>query len=1236
MSKKRSIWSIAYLGVAAVGVILEIAWLIADGGNAVRNLAQLSFIASLLAFAWFVTVVLGESKAKEGSKLSAILSANVQGLLTAVSVGSSIIFWALLAGRIEPLKGDGWFSGVGAVVHIFQNAVVPLFLLAAWLLNRFSDDELTYKNAAKWLVVPVAYFMVVAAVGAISVAIDPTSKNFVYAFLDPSWAAAQGVEGIALNLVVAIGLLLVLCLIVFLVGLVVVWLKLKFKRAAKTEKVAVTKTEETEETVVKKTEEKVTGTTEVEKILLYESCLKRAQEGDAEAQLIVGVMNERGEGVPQDFTKAVKWYKKSAKKGNADAQNNLGYAYEVGRGVPQQDYAEAAKWYAKSADQGNANGLYNLGNSYYKGMGVKKDSKKAAELYGKAGAQGHSDAQNNLGYLYETGEGVPQNSEQAARWYGYAESQGNVYAADRLGVVGEPTEYPSKKAYYVVGGGNVVHIREEEKQNVALTDPTLIKEASDAKAYQIALKKAESGDAEAQLIVGVMNERGDGVPQNPEEAVKWYRRSATQGNADAQNTLGYAYETGRGVPQDYTEAAKWYEKAADQGNANGLYNLGNSYYKGKGVKKDSGKAAELFGKAGAAGHSGAQNNLGRLYEIGDGVPQNNEQSEKWYSYAEAQGNVYAVKRLGVVNDPTEYPIKNSFYVVADTDTVLIQEGDQPLVSDEAAVVIKVKDETVTETVAEAAKQEDALSDDEKNAILYQTYLEKAKQGDAEAQLIVGIMNEHGEGVPQNLEEAARWYKKSAKQDNANAQNNLGYAYQTGRGVPQDAGEAVKWYAKAADQDNANGLYNLGNSYYAGNGVKKNTAKAAALYEKAAEKGHSDAQNNLGYLYETGEGVPADTAEAVRWYGYAANQGNVYAQNHLGATSDPTEYPPRDTYYVVTDDNQIVIQEEEAKPNTAPAPEEEKNYVYYTYFINEIEKQEAAKLAEEEAVKAAEQAEAVKAAEEAAKAEEEKAAAAAAATAVDEKEEFLPVEKFTVEEEEDKRSDESNETAIFDDVTPEIPEGYTYQDGWYYVNETGEKVAREQILIRDDYYYNLPDELKPEFRELFVEGTRVYVPRFPFYVIDGDNTMFFRLVFTYITRYRKAISIELLDNLYDYLVKKFSDRADVVSKINDKLIRIYFARRKEDGILDKCEAKCREDINYSFAYVKDYPANLYSLKRLVMILEKQDRLYEAKALCEKALSLGMIDGTKAGYQGRLDRITRRIEEEEAIRAEDQGR
>jgi len=55
-------------------------------------------------------------------------------------------------------------------------------------------------------------------------------------------------------------------------------------------------------------------------------------------------MYDNGDGVPQDYKEAVKWWKLSAEQGRASAQYNLGLMYKNGQGVPQ-DYVLAHMWW---------------------------------------------------------------------------------------------------------------------------------------------------------------------------------------------------------------------------------------------------------------------------------------------------------------------------------------------------------------------------------------------------------------------------------------------------------------------------------------------------------------------------------------------------------------------------------------------------------------------------------------------------------------------------------------------------------------------------------------------------------------------------------------------------------------------------------------------------------------------------------------------------------------------------
>ena len=110
---------------------------------------------------------------------------------------------------------------------------------------------------------------------------------------------------------------------------------------------------------------------------------------------------------------------------------------------------------------------------------------------------------------------------------------------------------------------------------------------------------------------------------------------------------------------------------------------------------------------------------------------------------------------------------------------------------------------------------------------------------------------------------------AANKGEPTAQNNLGVLYANGTGVPKDLAEGVKWYRKAADQGSALAETNLAGLYSSGHGVTQSDGDAAALYRQAAEQGYPPAQYFLGVHYAEGKGVPRDYAQAYFWLNLAA-------------------------------------------------------------------------------------------------------------------------------------------------------------------------------------------------------------------------------------------------------------------------------------------------------------------------------------------------------------------------------
>jgi S1-C subfamily serine protease len=156
----------------------------------------------------------------------------------------------------------------------------------------------------------------------------------------------------------------------------------------------------------------------------FKEAQKSAEKGDVQAQTTLGIMYDLGQGVPQNFTEALKWYKLAAARSNAVAQNNLGVMYLIGEGVPQ-NYFEASKWIQLSADQGYARAEMNLGFLYTEGDGVRMNYANALYWLGEAANQGDSGGERALGNAYADGKIVNADYIEAYKWLTLAAAQGD-------------------------------------------------------------------------------------------------------------------------------------------------------------------------------------------------------------------------------------------------------------------------------------------------------------------------------------------------------------------------------------------------------------------------------------------------------------------------------------------------------------------------------------------------------------------------------------------------------------------------------------------------------------------------------------------------------------------------------------------------------------------------------------------------------------------------------------------
>lgn len=84
-----------------------------------------------------------------------------------------------------------------------------------------------------------------------------------------------------------------------------------------------------------------------------------AEDGDADASFMLGLIHVDGKHAPPDWAAAVIWLGKAADLGHPDAQSTLGYAYDYALGVPL-DPTQARYWYEQAVAGGSIAGMNNL------------------------------------------------------------------------------------------------------------------------------------------------------------------------------------------------------------------------------------------------------------------------------------------------------------------------------------------------------------------------------------------------------------------------------------------------------------------------------------------------------------------------------------------------------------------------------------------------------------------------------------------------------------------------------------------------------------------------------------------------------------------------------------------------------------------------------------------------------------------------------------------------------------
>lgn len=258
----------------------------------------------------------------------------------------------------------------------------------------------------------------------------------------------------------------------------------------------------------------------------------------------------------------------------------------------------------------------------------------------------------------------------------------------------------------------------------------------------------------------------------------------------------------------------------------------------------------------------AEYEVGARYMEGEGVKRDSLRASKWLVKAAERGNSRAERRLGELL-ATEVESKSKIKNGLELLNKAAMQGDA-----QAQVDLGVDYLKGTMTGRDDTKA-------------FQWFMAAAKQGVAQAQRSVGVMYLQGQGTTTNFSAANEWLEKASAQNEPEALFDSGLLYFQGNGVPRDTQRALSYVLKSVIRGFEEGLVFIGLDYMTGNDVPKNINMARQLWQEAARTGNPEAQDDFGKTFLINGDTPPDYQKANYWISRSAAQGFAPGETDLG-------------------------------------------------------------------------------------------------------------------------------------------------------------------------------------------------------------------------------------------------------------------------------------------------------------------------------------------------------------------
>lgn len=481
---------------------------------------------------------------------------------------------------------------------------------------------------------------------------------------------------------------------------------------------------------------------------LYEEADRRDQFLNSYLPYRIGKMYYYGIGVETNYKSALDMFENSDNTFSKYMRGKMAYA---GQGM-EQDYDLAYKLFSQCANDGaNAYAAYQaaslIESGKVKGEAEQKDNYYKTALQGFLKLEEKNPSDNleyRIGCIYLDGKGTEKNEPLAEKYIRTASEAGNIYAKNKLALL---------------------YLKRGDMDKIPDIISTL----------QEVAEKTEN--IWSMYTLGNIYLSDKYEMQDIEKAIYWYEKAEKDGNKFISYRLGKIYLNKDSEQYSIDKGLAHMEKAYMKGNMMAAYQLGRLYMDKNTEHYDMSKAISYFEIAAANKNALAAYQLGKIFMEKGRAEQNLPKAVYYLKAAAQQDPQYATYQLGKLYYDESYGMRN--------DNEAYRWFQQSAKEGNIRAVYQMaKIEYGQGKFKDAVTKFEMVDDSYSHYYLGKIYLDDSKRNNCF-----------------NPKLGIKYLEQSAWEGNAFAELTLGITYLQGKSVRRDIALAKSWLSKASEHGN---------------------------------------------------------------------------------------------------------------------------------------------------------------------------------------------------------------------------------------------------------------------------------------------------------------------------------------------------------------------------------------------------------------------------------------------------